>query len=72
MYFPFLVVVPWQPVVCVNQLDTPSVVRLTVSKAERGVITKGEDVEVVGLGSSFKTTLTGIGRRGDILLFHFL
>ena len=30
-------------------------------KVERGVINKGDDVEIVGLGAIFKTTLTGIG-----------
>jgi elongation factor Tu len=30
-------------------------------QVERGIATKGADVEVVGLGNSFKTTLTGIG-----------
>jgi translation elongation factor EF-Tu-like GTPase len=32
-----------------------------ISKVERGVANKGEEVEVVGLGQTFKTTLTGIG-----------
>ena len=30
-------------------------------KVERGTITKGAEVEIVGLGDSFKTTITGIG-----------
>ena len=32
-----------------------------VIQVERGIAEKGADVEVVGLGSTFKTTLTGIG-----------
>jgi len=31
-------------------------------QVERGVASKGADVEVVGLGNTFKTTLTGIGQ----------
>lgn len=38
------------------------------SQVERGVITKGAEVEIVGLGESFKTTLTGIGERNDLNL----
>lgn len=34
------------------------------SQAERGVCHKGDEVEIVGLGSQFKTTLTGIGTLG--------
>lgn len=30
-------------------------------KVERGVATKGAEVEIIGLGESFKTVLTGIG-----------
>ncbi|KIJ68370.1 hypothetical protein HYDPIDRAFT_124799 [Hydnomerulius pinastri MD-312] len=33
---------------------------VATGRAERGVITKNQDVEVIGLGSTFKTTLTGI------------
>jgi len=33
---------------------------VATGRAERGVITKGCDVEVIGHGASFKTTLTGI------------
>lgn len=32
-----------------------------VVQVERGIATKGAEVEVVGLGNTFKTTLTGIG-----------
>ena len=32
-----------------------------ISKVERGVINKGDEVEIAGLGANFKTTLTGIG-----------
>jgi elongation factor Tu len=34
---------------------------VATGKVERGVITKGSEVEIVGLGSKFKTILTGIG-----------
>lgn len=30
-------------------------------QVERGIANKGDDVEIVGLGTTFKTTLTGIG-----------
>lgn len=30
-------------------------------KVERGTILKGAEVEIVGMGPSIKTTLTGIG-----------
>lgn len=30
-------------------------------QVERGIANKGADVEIVGLGGNFKTTLTGIG-----------
>ncbi|KAL4064899.1 elongation factor Tu GTP binding domain-containing protein [Scleroderma yunnanense] len=33
---------------------------VATGRAERGVIEKGNEVEVIGLGSSFKTTVTGI------------
>lgn len=33
---------------------------VATGKVERGVITKGSDVEIIGMGSSLKTTLTGI------------
>ena len=34
---------------------------VATGKVERGTITKGTEVEVVGLDSGFKTVLTGIG-----------
>ena len=34
---------------------------VATGKVERGTITKGSEVEIVGLGSKFKTILTGIG-----------
>jgi translation elongation factor EF-Tu-like GTPase len=41
-----------------------------IRKVERGIATKGAEVEVVGLGNTFKTTLTGIGERiNNILVF---
>jgi elongation factor Tu len=33
---------------------------VATGRVERGVITKGSDVEIVGLGANFKTTLTGV------------
>ncbi|CAD6579328.1 MAG: translation elongation factor Tu [Tremellales sp. Tagirdzhanova-0007] len=33
---------------------------VVTGKVERGTITKGSEVEIVGLGNTFKTTLTGI------------
>lgn len=35
---------------------------VVTGKVERGTITKGADVEILGLGSKIKTTLTGIGK----------
>jgi elongation factor Tu len=35
---------------------------VATGKVERGTITKGAEVEIVGMGASTKTTLTGIGR----------
>lgn len=34
---------------------------VVTGKVERGTITKGADVEILGLGAKIKTTLTGIG-----------
>jgi len=34
---------------------------VATGRVERGIANKGDDVEVVGLGAHFKTTLTGIG-----------
>lgn len=34
---------------------------MATGRVERGTATKGVEVEVVGLGAHFKTTLTGIG-----------
>lgn len=33
---------------------------VVTGRVERGIITKGSEIEIVGLGSSLKTTLTGI------------
>ena len=33
---------------------------VATGRVERGVITKGSDVEIIGLGANFKTTLTGV------------
>lgn len=37
-------------------------------QVERGVVNKGDEVEVLGIGSGFKTVVTGIGTL-DIALF---
>lgn len=34
---------------------------VVTGKVERGTILKGAEVEIVGMGNSIKTTLTGIG-----------
>lgn len=34
---------------------------VATGRVERGTITKGSDVEIVGHGANFKTTLTGVG-----------
>jgi elongation factor Tu len=34
---------------------------VVTGKVERGTITKGSEIEILGLGQSLKTTLTGIG-----------
>ncbi len=33
---------------------------VATGRVERGTITKGSEIEIVGMGPSFKTTLTGI------------
>ena len=35
---------------------------VVTGKVERGTINKGAEVEIVGMGNSIKTTLTGIGK----------
>lgn len=42
-----------------------------VVQVERGIATKGAEVEVVGLGNTFKTTLTGIGTINTNALSNF-
>ena len=34
---------------------------VATGRVERGVVNKGDEVEIVGYGSKMKTTLTGIG-----------
>lgn len=34
---------------------------LTVAQAERGVINKGDEVEIIGYGDKLKTTVTSVG-----------
>ena len=41
---------------------------VATGRVERGIATKGAEVEVVGLGAHFKTTLTGIGKKIRSLL----
>jgi elongation factor Tu len=41
-------------------------------QVERGIANKGDEVEVVGLGTTFKTTLTGIGASSLHLHVAFL
>ena len=41
---------------------------MATGRVERGVATKGAEVEVVGLGAHFKTTLTGVGKKLRSLL----
>jgi elongation factor Tu len=36
---------------------------VATGKVERGTITKGAEIEIVGMGNSIKTTLTGIGMK---------
>jgi hypothetical protein len=39
---------------------------VATGRVERGVITKGTEVEIVGLGAHFKTTLTGVGENDPV------
>jgi hypothetical protein len=41
---------------------------VATGRVERGIATKGAEVEIVGLGAHFKTTLTGIGKKLRSLL----
>ena len=41
---------------------------MATGRVERGIATKGAEVEIVGLGAHFKTTLTGIGKKIGSLL----
>src|ERR1700735_568120 len=41
---------------------------VATGRVERGIATKGAEVEVVGLGAHFKTTLTGVGKNFRFLL----
>ncbi len=36
---------------------------VATGRVERGVATKGAEVEIVGLGAHFKTILTGVGKK---------
>lgn len=40
---------------------------VATGRVERGVITKGTEVEIVGLGAHFKTTLTGVGENEPVV-----
>jgi elongation factor Tu len=35
---------------------------VTTGRVERGVVNKGDEVEIVGYGPTIKTTITGIGK----------
>ncbi|KAJ9118126.1 translation elongation factor Tu [Naganishia vaughanmartiniae] len=43
---------------------------VVTGKVERGTITKGADVEILGLGAKIKTTLTGIGKHAPPHIAH--
>ena len=34
---------------------------VATGRTERGIANKGDEVEVIGVGAHFKTTITGIG-----------
>jgi len=40
---------------------------VATGRVERGIATKGAEVEIVGLGAHFKTTLTGIGKKKRVV-----
>jgi hypothetical protein len=46
---------------CEPHTFLPSETLFTLQQAERGIANKGDEVEIVGFGSTLKTTLTGIG-----------
>ncbi|ELU43099.1 translation elongation factor [Rhizoctonia solani AG-1 IA] len=62
---PFLM--PIEDVFSISGRGTVCTGRVSV-QVERGVINKNTEVEIVGLGNSFKTTLTGIGDNMGALL----
>lgn len=47
-----------QPIEDVHHIDGRGTV--VTGRVERGVVTKGQEVEIVGLGSKIKTVVTGI------------
>lgn len=50
--------------------DLPPTV--VTGRVERGTILKGAEVEIVGLGSQMKTTLTGVSRHSPCFSDHVL
>jgi len=40
---------------------------VATGRVERGIATKGAEVEIVGLGAHFKTILTGIGEDEQVV-----
>lgn len=45
---------------------------VVTGKVERGTITKGSEIEILGMGSQQKTTLTGIGKSSAFKRTEFL
>lgn len=72
MSSPSLAVVPSLLDVCVALLNVILRRILITEQVERGIAHKGNEVELVGMGDSFKTTLTGIGEYHSCLLGAFI
>ena len=45
---------------------------VATGRVERGICNKGDEVEIIGLGSKLKTTLTGIGMLAPSEFVQFL
>ena len=43
---------------------------ILIPQVERGIANKGDDIEIIGFGSTKKTTLTGIGEILFRIVFH--
>jgi hypothetical protein len=61
MSFPYLVVGLWLPAGYITHPGYRVPAYAHVLQVERGVANKGDEVEILGLGTSLRTTLTGIG-----------